>query len=306
MAMYLKMAVAGSLLGQAPAAEKAKLSSTLKSPAVEVPMRFRGSQPAVEVMVNGQGPFLFAIDTGGAGEARVNADLAKKLKLETIGKVEGGDGSGRTPRTMDLVRLNSLTFSGAEFHSVTAAVRDYNPSGSRLPHIDGILCFGLFAEFTLTLDYPAKQVRVGKTALPKLGNDSVLPFEIEEGVPVVEVKLPQGSVRAHFDTGNTGGFHLPKALAETEPLDRTPKAVGKAKTISGEFPIEQAVLNGSMRIGELRFDRPVVTFSTVFRHANVGSGVFKNLSLAFDQPNRRLRLVRPQQAPKASTDAVVE
>lgn len=50
-------------------------------PVVDVPMLFRGPMPAVEVMVNGQGPFLFEIDTGGAGMARVDSSLVERLKL---------------------------------------------------------------------------------------------------------------------------------------------------------------------------------------------------------------------------------
>ncbi len=39
--------------------------ATIGSAVVELPMLFRGPMPAVEVKVNGQGPFIFAIDTGG-------------------------------------------------------------------------------------------------------------------------------------------------------------------------------------------------------------------------------------------------
>src|SRR5215217_9547950 len=54
----------------------------VKSAVVDVPMLFRGPMPAVEVTVNGQGPFLFAIDTGGGGQARVDSSLVEKLKLK--------------------------------------------------------------------------------------------------------------------------------------------------------------------------------------------------------------------------------
>jgi hypothetical protein len=31
---------------------------------MEIPMQLDGGMPAIELMVNGQGPFLFGIDTG--------------------------------------------------------------------------------------------------------------------------------------------------------------------------------------------------------------------------------------------------
>jgi hypothetical protein len=35
---------------------------------LEIPMQTDGGMPTIEVMVNGQGPFLFGIDTGAQGE----------------------------------------------------------------------------------------------------------------------------------------------------------------------------------------------------------------------------------------------
>ena len=34
---------------------------------VEIPLRMEGGMPVIEVMVNGQGPFLFGLDTGAQG-----------------------------------------------------------------------------------------------------------------------------------------------------------------------------------------------------------------------------------------------
>ncbi len=48
-------------------AQSPSQTTVTKNVAVDVPMLFRGPMPAVEVMVNGQGPFLFAIDTGAQG-----------------------------------------------------------------------------------------------------------------------------------------------------------------------------------------------------------------------------------------------
>lgn len=54
---------------------------------VELPMRFYGLRPAVEVRVNGQGPFLFLIDTGAAGVARPDVGLVTRLRLTRGGRI---------------------------------------------------------------------------------------------------------------------------------------------------------------------------------------------------------------------------
>jgi hypothetical protein len=55
-----------------------------KTSTVDLPMKSRGLTPAVEVMVNGKGPFLFAIDTGAEGRLRVVAIARDEFTLEQI------------------------------------------------------------------------------------------------------------------------------------------------------------------------------------------------------------------------------
>src|SRR5262249_35072217 len=80
----------------------------LPAAAVEVPMERSGQLPVVMVKVNGQGPFRFAIDTGGAGAARIDSALAARLGLRTVGEVHAGDPSGLHPVTMAVVAVDSI------------------------------------------------------------------------------------------------------------------------------------------------------------------------------------------------------
>ena len=82
---------------------------------VDLPMQFRGLEPAVDVMVNGQGPFLFAIDTGATDDARVDSSLIARLNLRISGTDRVGDGSSAKKRTVGTVLLDSLSIGGLEF-----------------------------------------------------------------------------------------------------------------------------------------------------------------------------------------------
>lgn len=75
-----------------------------------------------------------------------------------MGQVQAGDGSGNNVRSLNVVELDTLAFGGVEFKKVRAASRNYN-AAPNLPRVDGILGFGLFEEYLLTLDFPAKRVR---------------------------------------------------------------------------------------------------------------------------------------------------
>src|SRR5882724_4063643 len=151
--------------------------SAKQSSAVEVPMIARGVMPAIEVMVNGKGPFVFAIDTGGSGKARADSSLVERLSLEKIGEARGGDGSGQNAQSMSIVQFDSLSIGTLEFHNVQAPSRNYNTRPG-MEHIDGILGFDLFSDYLLTLDYPGKRVRIESGQLPSAGDNGIMNFEI--------------------------------------------------------------------------------------------------------------------------------
>ena len=54
---------------------------------IEIPMRIEGGMFAIELTVNGKGPFLFAIDTGAEGGPRLDSSLMEKLGLKSSGQM---------------------------------------------------------------------------------------------------------------------------------------------------------------------------------------------------------------------------
>lgn len=280
-------------LGQATAGKPA---------VVEVPMLFRGTMPAVEVMVNGQGPFLFAIDTAGQGMARIDSSLVEKLKLPVAGQIQASDGSGRNARSLDVFALDSIVLRGVQFKGVSAASRNYNASPN-MPKIDGILGFNLFSDYLLTLDFPAKRVRLEQGELPRADGTEILSFENPRGIPVVELSVAGYKVNAHIDSGNTiGGFILPSPLVEKLTFAAAPVTVGKASTVSSEVEIKEARMKNSIRLGRFEFAEPTIVFPALSDDANIGAKVLREFSLTFDQKNKRLRLKRGE-SPKAAEPA---
>ncbi|MGA9994967.1 MAG: retropepsin-like aspartic protease [Pyrinomonadaceae bacterium] len=267
-----------------------------KEAAVDVPMLFRGPSPAVEVMVNGKGPFIFAIDTGAQGSARVDSSLVEKLGLKPAGQIQAGDGSGMSTRTMDIIKLDSLAVGNLRFQNVEAPTRNYNMNPNA-PHVDGIIGFNLFADYLLTLDFPAKRVRVERGELPKADEKEVLSYDGSRGIPIIEMSVGSLKVNAHIDSGNmSGGVVVPESLVQQLQLASEPKVVGKAKTVSNEFEIKEAALKGSVRLGRYEFNDPLITFAPIFRDANVGAKMLGSFTLTFDQKNHRVRFIRKDAA----------
>src|SRR5262252_4471084 len=100
----------------------AAIASSQNSTVAVAPMSFRGLMPVIEVKLNGQGPFAFAIDTGAGMQADVDTAVAARLKLTSGGRVLNGDPSGENDRVVETATIASVSFGGAEFHNVLAVV----------------------------------------------------------------------------------------------------------------------------------------------------------------------------------------
>jgi len=283
---FIVMACSTQVLAQnAPKRE----SST--STVADLPMLFRGPEPAIEVMVNGQGPFLFAIDTGGTDEARVDSSLVERLGLRITGTDTGNDGSGKNTIKVGTVQMDSLTVGGLKFRNVKAGTRDYNRVN--LPHIDGILTFDLFHDYLLTLDYPAKRVRLERGKLPKADGAEILRLKRIHSHPAVGIMIGSERVAAEIDSGNIGHeFLFPASLVEKLSLATKPVSIGKARTVTHEFKLKEARLKANIHLGKYEFTQPLISFPAPFPFANIGSKLLNQFAITFDQKNDRVRFVR--------------
>jgi predicted aspartyl protease len=261
---------------------------------VEIPLRIEGGMPVIEVMVNGQGPFLFAIDTGAQGSSRIDTSLVEKLQLKPTGKVQATDGSGRNPQTAETVKLDSVAIGNLRFADVTAGSRNFKNS-TRPMKIDGIVGLSLFSDYLVTLDFPKERLRFERGELPKSDGAEILDYQIEHGVPSVELNVGKTKIVAHLDSGNSiGAFILPTAFVEKLTQTSEPKVVGRARSASGEMEIKQVQIKEVVRLGRHEFPEATITFPALGDTGNVGAKTLSQFAVAFDQQHQRVRLTRPE------------
>jgi hypothetical protein len=267
--------------------------TVLPEEGARVPMlRSGGHLPVVEVRVNGRGPYRFAIDTGGAGLARIDSSLAARLDLPVVGSVTAGDPSGLNRIELPVVQVDSIEVGGARFVGLTAAARNFAAGPSAGDPVDGVLGFGLFADALLTLDYPGGRVLLERGALPPADGRDVLAYSDEDGIPSVTLRVDTLSVRAHLDAGSPGGFTLPDSLEPRLALAEEPRVVGRGRTVNNTFEIRAARIQGEVRLGGAAYPNAVVEFVSIFPFANVGARVLRDCRVTFDQRNHRVRLTR--------------
>jgi hypothetical protein len=257
---------------------------------VEIPMQVGDGIPTVEVMVNGQGPFVFGFDTGAQANPRIDASLVERLKLKATGEVEATDPSRRNPQASQTFKVESLSLGSLRFADVTVVSRNYR--NSPLPFkVDDVLGLDLFAEYLVTLDFPGKKLRIEKGELPKSDGVETLDYKNSAGIAEVELIVGDKKIRAHLDTGNAiGAFVFPTAFAESLAMVGEPRVVGRARSAGGEMEIKQVQLKDTVKLGRHEFPGTTAVYPALGEIANVGVKVLSQFVITFDQQHGRVRL----------------
>lgn len=110
----------------------------------------------VPVEINGQGPYLFALDTG-ASSSVVDADIAAALGLTTVSR--GQPVTGVAAQTeADIVRVENWRLPGVDLPAARIASIDLpSPAGGQ--GLQGLLGSDMLAGFgRITVDYDREQL----------------------------------------------------------------------------------------------------------------------------------------------------
>ena len=294
MRKLLRLLLAGATIfswaiWQAPQLHSA--DATSKSP-VEFPLQTGDGMPTLELMINGQGPFVFGFDTGAQAGPRIDASLVETLKLKATGQAQAIDPSGRNPQTSETFKLDSVVIGSLKLADVTVASRNYKNSPRPLK-IDGILGLSVFADYLVTLDFPAKKLRLDKGELPKADGADVIDYKNAAGITEVDLSVGDKKIKAHLDTGNAiGAFVFPTAFAEKLSLAGEPRVVGRARSASGDMEIKQVQLKDVIKLGRHEFPGATIVFPALGDIGNVGLKTLSQFVITFDQKNERVRLTR--------------
>jgi hypothetical protein len=261
-------------------------------PATAVPMRPYGTQPAVHVFVNGRGPYLFLVDTGASGLARIDASVAKELALPDRGNESASGATRGAPVAIRRVAVASLRVGDREYRNLEPLSRSYNVPGEYVPDIGGILALNLFEGQLLTIDFPRNEIRVEEGALPPADGRTILDYEEKGGLVHLPIAIQGLKLTALVDTGTDRAIDLPTSVVRQLRLADFPRGAGKAAGVTGEVAIAETRIAGDLLIGEHGVERPEATFSEAFQFPILGSVFLHDFALTIDQKNKRIRLVR--------------
>ncbi|MBI3790569.1 MAG: clan AA aspartic protease [Gemmatimonadetes bacterium] len=240
--------------------------------------------PVVDVMVNGRGPFRFAIETG-AGFVGVSPQFAQTAGLTRSG---GPDGFPE-------FHVDSLVIGGARFEDFTVSALPRAATG-----VDGVLGLPFFHDVLVTIDYPGKRLRLSRDTLPAANARDVLPLVRAGPFWALSVTIAGRPFTSVLDTRSTGLLSVTPEVAGQLPFAGELQVIGRARGVGvPDVDVKAGRLGGDVTFGAYTVRRPVLSirplpanFDAPARGPLFGDAVLQHFTVSLDQRTRRLRLRR--------------
>jgi hypothetical protein len=153
--------------------------------------------------------------------------------------------------------------------------------------VDIFLPFRAFDDFLLTLDFPAREMRIDRGRLPRPDGKSVFNARGRDRRPYLDVKLAGEKRRLLIDSGSSDSFALKDG--SDLPWDGAPLPLGVMQGMDRVHYRDVGRVDTTVEIAGVEIPRPVV--STNARTDLFGTQVMRRFAWTFDQKRRRVRIV---------------
>jgi hypothetical protein len=250
-----------------------------------------GSAPfedGVPVLIDGQGPYRFGLDTGASTAFYINPALATKLELPVVSHTHIHTSSHEAPGSapqVDVLKIDDLAVAGHLFHHSIGVA--YTTAGN------GTLGIGLFKRVLLTLDFPNDRLSISEDQLPAADGKTIFPYVQDHSIPVVPAMLGDVRVDARLDTGareTKADVMIPMSMASQLHLTVPMKAEGTVEDAVGRnYARYTATLDGDLTIGSIVVHHPTLLISDFLPYVNV-AGLCNRLRIQLDQSHGLIAL----------------
>jgi hypothetical protein len=235
----------------------------------------------VPILINGQGPYLFGLDTGASTAFYINPSLAATLALPVVSHTHVHTSSNEAPSSapqVDVLKMDDLTVAGHLFHHAIGVA--YTTAAN------GTLGIGLFKNVLLTLDFPNNRLSISGNQLPAADGKTVFPYVQDHTVPVVPVTIGGMQVEARLDTGareTNADVMIPLSMASQLRLMAPMQGAGTVEDAVGRnYKRYTATLDGDLDVGTIVVHHPTLLISDFLPYVNLG-GLCNRLRIQLDQ-----------------------
>ena len=239
----------------------------------------------VRLRVNDSEPLDFILDSG-AGACVVDQGRASTLGLR-LGARGTGTGAGAGTYRVDSIET-PLTFRADALSFACDGVYAIDLSG--LPailgrRIDGIIGYGLFAQFVAEISYDTRLLRLFEPrAFRYSGSGDTIEIDMRMGVPYVRTTIsvegqPPTDRWLLVDTGSEDAVDDSLVLASTGPKRRVRAGVGLGREYEAVFGRLKRVVLGRTELRDVPSVAPGVGL--------IGAKVLSRFRLTLDYPGKR-------------------
>lgn len=273
------------------------------------PFRLLNNHIYTDARVNGHGPLLFIVDTG--GENILVPSTAKALGIKTEGAM-AGTGVGDKAVSVGLAKVKSLKVGDADFKDQVVYVMDFIPNDVEGVDIKGMLGFTVFKRFVTRIDYGKHEITlIEPDHFDPKDAGTPIPFVFNGDLPEVEGTFDGIPGKFDIDTGSRASLTLTGPFAKQHGLRAAnPKGVVAVDGWGvGGSSRSYVMRGGELAIGPVKIPGLVTalslqekgSFASPAYQGNIGGGVLKRFVVTFDYA-KHVMYLKPLPKPAADLD----
>ena len=263
---------------------------------VEIPFVLNANHIHIPVSIGDAKPLNFILDTGAGGPV-VDTEVAKKLGLELVGKIQAR-GAGEGTQEANLVSLSSIRFGDLVIDSVSGATIGLSHLNKYegMP-VEGILGYDIFSRFVVKIDYESQKLTLYEPSSFKYqGKGEVLPITLENNHPHIGATV-DGQYEGTFviDCGARSSLALHTPFVEKHDLlAKTGKKIDVFAGVGvGGKVMGKVTRVKSLQVGGFKIPAPLTSLASAQAGAfaseridgNIGGGILKRFTVIFDYSN---------------------
>ena len=273
------------------------------------PFRLLNNHIYTDAWVDGHGPLLFIVDTG--GENILVPSTARSLGIKAEGAM-AGTGVGNKAVSVGLAKVKSLKVGEADFKDQIVYVVDFIPNDVEGVDIKGMLGFTVFKRFVTRIDYGKHEITLIEPDHfdPKDAGTRV-PFVFNGDLPEVQGTFDGIPGKFDIDTGSRASLTLTGPFAKQHGLRAAnPKGVVAVDGWGVGGSSRSYVMRGrELAIGPVKIPGVVTalslqkkgSFASPAYQGNIGGGILKRFVVTFDYAQHVMYL-KPRPGPVADLD----
>jgi hypothetical protein len=259
-----------------------------------VPFVFSDNRILVSCRIDGRGPFVFIVDTG--GDLALDTATARRLHLATkpAGTV-GGVGNHLAP--VSTTRIASFDLGTAHASDQDALVLDLSEIRENIgfARLDGIVGYSFLKHYAVKVDIDAGVLTLSRArgALP--GGARAIPFALDGTLIHIPATIAGYAGQVVVDTGDRSALTIFGRFATEHGLYG--KFGGFANALTG-FGIGGAVYGDLFRLPDLQIFGDTLhgivsrasrqhagAFATQLEAGSIGGGLLKRYDIVYDYPH---------------------